>query len=205
VLHEPKDEGLEKPKVAEPVEPRPPAPREHRSPPARIVITPNGEMELKALHRAVLTALAQHPKGLSKNLILLHAGYRSSGGVSAAFAALQRGMLVEPNGAGGVRITDAGKTALGDYQPLPVGSALLEWLYSGNKLSKLEKALLRAICDAGQPIAKGVILERAGYKSSGGVSAAFARLVRFGYAKSVGAGKLEMAKELSDDEAYETA
>lgn len=36
-----------------------------------------GDVEIKGMHRAMLTALAQHPDGLTKRQILIHTGYAS--------------------------------------------------------------------------------------------------------------------------------
>jgi hypothetical protein len=145
---------------------------------------------LSRMERAILTALAQHPDGLSKAQILLHADYAASGKVSSAFATLTRQGLIEASG-GTQRVTRMGLAALGDYQPLPVGDALREYLLGGTKLSVMEKALLRAVCDAYPgTVRKGEVLTAAGYAASGKVSSAFARLTRFGYVVRAGAGAL---------------
>jgi hypothetical protein len=188
-------------------EPAPPVAKIPAPRPERLIREPvesNGEFTLKAVDRAFLTTLAQHPKGLSKGLIHLHSDYRSSGDTSASFAKLTRHGLMEPAAAGnGFSITEAGLTALGHYEPLPVGAELLKSMLTGDKLAKVERAILKVLADAyPEVVAKGEILNRANYKSSGDTSAAFARLVRFGFAKPA-AGGLKLSKELTD--AYETA
>jgi DNA-binding transcriptional regulator YhcF (GntR family) len=145
----------------------------------------------------MLTALAQHPDGLTKAQVLLHTSYRSSGPVSKAFADLTREGWVEPDSRNGLRITRSGVAALGDYESLPLGTALRAYLLEGSKLSTMEKALLRAICDAyPSPLAKGEVLTRVGYASSGPVSKAFARLVRYGYVASAGRSELRASDDL---------
>jgi hypothetical protein len=170
----------------------PPTPRLPRP---REAGTSNGH--LKPMHRAMLTALAQHaPEGLTKRQILVHTTYASSGPVSTAFADLVREGWIVPDG-NRLRIVDAGYQVLGDYEPLPVGDDLREWLLSGNKLNRMEKALLAAICTAyPQPMGKGEILEKTGYASSGPVSAAFAKLVAYNYAVPQGKALLKAAEEL---------
>lgn len=74
---------------------------------------------LKAMHRAMLTALAQHPDGLTKRQILIHTGYASSGPVSTAFADLARSGWTIGNSRGLV-ITNDGLVALGTFDPLPL-------------------------------------------------------------------------------------
>jgi len=150
------------------------------------------------MHRAMLTALAQHPEGLTKGQILLHTGYASSGPVSKAFAELARNGWTNGDRAR-LGITDAGVKALGVYDPLPTGEALRAWLTSGNKLSVMERALFKAICDEyPDAISKGEILRKAQYASSGPVSRAFARLVKYGYVVPSGRGELRAAREMFD-------
>jgi hypothetical protein len=177
----------------------PRSPHGRRPPPAAAarpapVVSSNGN--LSKMHRKMLTALAQHPDGLTKKQILVHTAYASSGPVSTAFADMAREGWVAPDG-DRLRIIDAGYTALGSYDPLPVGDALREWLLSGNKLNRMEKALLAAITESyPNAIAKGEILDRTGYASSGPVSSAFAKLVAYNYAIPQGSSMLKAAEEL---------
>jgi hypothetical protein len=148
------------------------------------------------MHRAMLTALAQHPDGLTKKQVHVHTGYASSGSTSAAFADLARDGWATGDG-NRLRITAAGLTALGDFEPLPIGDALLAWLLASDKLSTMEKALLSKIAAVfPSSIAKGQVLEQAGYASSGSTSAAFAKLVAYNYVIPQGASVLKAAEEL---------
>ncbi len=148
------------------------------------------------MHRAMLIALAQHPDGLTKKQILVHTGYASSGPVSAAFADLAREGWATTNG-NRLHLTETGLQVLGPFDPLPLGDALREWLLTGNKLSTMERALLKEICAAyPDPIRKGEVLEKTGYASSGPVSSAFAKLVAYNYATPQGASMLKAADEL---------
>ncbi len=163
------------------------------APPAR---ARNGATVEKAMPRAMLTALAQHPDGLAKRQMLIHTGYRSSGPVSTCFAELAREGWVESSGSL-LRITSAGLAALGPFDPLPTGAALREHLLAGDKCSTMEKAILRVLFDAYPAAAtKGRILEASGYKSSGPVSSAFARLVALGYAVQSGRSELRASEDL---------
>jgi hypothetical protein len=151
---------------------------------------------LSTMHRRMLTALAQHPDGLTKKQVLVHTGYASSGPVSSAFADLAREGWATANGHR-LHITDAGRQVLGPVDPLPLGDALREWLLTGDKLSTMERALLTAICAAyPDPIRKGDVLEQTGYASSGPVSSAFAKLVAYHYAVPQGVSMLRAADEL---------
>jgi hypothetical protein len=155
----------------------------------------NGAGELSRMHRAMLIALAQHPAGLTKKQIHVHTGYASSGSTSAAFAELVREGWVDANGP--LTITHAGLQVLGPFEPLPLGDDLREWLLAGDKLSTMEKSLLERICAAyPNAIAKGSVLEKTGYASSGSTSAAFAKLVAYHYAIPQGSSMLKAAEEL---------
>lgn len=162
------------------------------------VAAPTGTASLTRMQRAMLSALAQHPEGLTKKQILVHTGYASSGPVSTAFADLTREGWVEVSGGRrGLGITDAGLRALGPYDPLPVGDALRAWLLAGDKLSTMEKALLGAVCAVyPKDITKGQVLERTGYASSGPVSSAFAKLVAYNYLIPQGPSRVKAAEEL---------
>lgn len=149
----------------------------------------------KPMPRAILTALAQHPGGLTKGRVLVHTGYRSSGPVSACFAELSRNGWIESDAIGSVRITDAGLKALGPFHPLPVGAELRAHLLNGSKLAPMEKKMLRAIFDAyPNAIGKGRVLEQTGYASSGPTSKAFAHLVALGYVTKDGRGALRASE-----------
>lgn len=154
---------------------------------------------LTKMERAMLTCLAQHPDGRTKSQIRLHTGYADSGSVSASFAQL---LMSRGSGEGwaemvgnNLRITGCGRRVLGNYDPLPTGDALYDHLMTGTQLSVMEKKLLAAIRD-GYPgsVAKGVA--RGEYADSGSVSAAFARLVNYGYVLPMGPGQLKLSEEL---------
>lgn len=157
----------------------PPRPIEPARPRPVLASTGPGEA-LGRMETAILTALAQHPDGLQKGRLLLHAGYASSGPTSKCFAELARRGWIE--GAGGLtRITREGATALGSWEPLPVGKALQDQVLG--KLDRMEGSIMRVLFDAyPEPLPKGTILEKTGYASSGPTSKAFAKLVRIGYA-----------------------
>ena len=152
--------------------------------------------DLSTMARRMLTVLAQHPAGLTKAQILVHADYRSSGPVSSTFAQLvsRNWANMEANK---MRITEEGLTVVGDWEPLPTGQALLAFLLDGTKLSQMEKALLDCVAKHyPHSITKGAILEATGYASSGPVSSAFAKLVACNFVKSNGPSQLTLSEEL---------
>lgn len=133
--------------------------------------------------RAFLTALAQHG-ALSKAQLLVHTGYAAAGPISKAFSELAKALWVTIDDRV-LTITDRGKSALGEWTPLPVGSELREYLLNGTKLGTAEKRLLGAACVAWpEALKKHELLQRAGYAAAGPVSKAIARLIAMGYMTS---------------------
>lgn len=133
--------------------------------------------------RAFLTALAQHG-ALSKAQLLVHTGYAAAGPISKAFSELGKALWVTIDDRV-LTITDRGKSALGEWTPLPVGSELREYLLKGTKLGTAEKRLLGAACVAWPAqLKKRDLLQHAGYAAAGPVSKAIARLIAMGYMTS---------------------
>jgi uncharacterized protein len=172
-----------------------------QAPSLRHLSAPKGEGtgEMTQMERNMMIALAQHQDGLQKNQILLHTGYSSSGNTSKAFASLISNGWAEAPSSGSLRITQAGIDALGSYDPLPLGRELQEFLLNSNKLSQMEKGILRVLCGVHpDPMQKGELLRQANYSSSGNTPKAFARLVRYGYAESAGSAMLKASDTLFD-------
>lgn len=145
---------------------------------ALVVERPHADSSLPRMHRAFLTVLGQRG-AMKKNRLLLFSGYASSGDTSLCFADLARRGLIESVG-GEVSITKAGAEALGPVESLPKGKALRDQTVA--KLSKCEGACLAAWFDAyPDSLSKTEVLKRAGYKSSGDTSLAFAALTRRGF------------------------
>jgi hypothetical protein len=126
-----------------------------------------GTAKLTKAERAVLIALAQHPAGRTKTQIAILTGYASTGGGfnNALSACRSRGYLT--GGGDRMEITAAGIDALGSYEPLPSGDALLQhWL---RQLSKAERACLEALANAyPRALDKAELAANAGYEPSGG-------------------------------------
>lgn len=138
-----------------------------------------GDSNLSTLEDSLLTVLARHPAGLTKTAACMYAGYKPSGDVSTAWSRFAQSEWITRT-ADGVRITDAGLAALGDYEPLPTGQALREmWIA---KSSPLEAALLTQLF-ARHPHggSKTEICEAAGYRPSGDVSTAWSKFNTLGW------------------------
>lgn len=148
--------------------------------------------DLAPMQRRLLTVLAQHGR-LPKGKVLVHARYAAGGQVSRCWAQMTRdGWITSDEGI--VEITTKGLGALGAYEPLPTGGALLAAVLP--RLSQMEQRLLQVCVDAfPDGISKGAVLKKSGYAAGGQVSRAWAHLCALDYLTS-NRGHVTAAKEL---------
>lgn len=124
----------ERPRIAAPPVPRQ---REERSEAA------DGAPSLDRAQRALLTALAQFPEGLTKVRLSLVSGYSiKSSSFANALGALRSAGLVDRGGEP-IRATDAGIAAVPDAPRPPTTDELLR--YWTSRLGKAERSLLETI------------------------------------------------------------
>jgi len=129
--------------------------------------TLDGPLKLTAGERRILTALAQYPQGRSKVQVAVLTGYAASGGgFNNYLGALRSRGLIEGDG-DRLMITEAGIRALGSWEPLPAGRALID--YWRGRLGKAERLIIETLTQA-YPAAlnKEEIAARAGYEANGG-------------------------------------
>lgn len=146
----------------------------------RVPIAPRGakpgDPELGGGERKILTALAQYPGGRTKQQVAILTGYSHKGGGFGNYISSLRTRGYLAGDAGALRITDAGVTALGSFEPLPTGRALFDhWL---GQLGKAEREILRVVYEE-HPHArpKDYIASKAGYQpNTGGFNNALSRL-----------------------------
>jgi hypothetical protein len=122
--------------------------------------------KLPRAERSILIALAQYPDGRTKVQVALLCGYaHSGGGFNNALGALRSKEYIE--GSDTLRITGAGMNALGTYDPLPTGDALLQHWY--RNLGKAERSILQ-VCVENYPnaLSKEQVADMAGYEVGGG-------------------------------------
>jgi uncharacterized protein len=87
--------------------------------------------------------LAQYPEGRSKVQVAVLTGYAASGGgFNNYLGALRSRGMIEGDG-DRLMISEAGIQALGSWEPLPAGGALIDcWR---NRLGKAERLILEAL------------------------------------------------------------
>lgn len=127
---------------------------------------PSGEALTKA-ERLILTALAQYQDGRSRVQVAVLTCYAADGGgFKNALGALRTAGRIDGTGDCLV-ITDAGRTALGDFTPLPHGDALLQHWY--RQLGKAERKALESLVEVyPRTLSKAQLASLSGYDEDGG-------------------------------------
>jgi hypothetical protein len=140
--------------------------------PARPTTTPgNPEVGSGGLRR-ILIALAQRPQGLSTRQLGMRAGLSSSGGTFATYLSRGRtaGWIAGPPGR--LEITHDGLAALGTFDPLPTGDALLA--YWRDQLGGGAGRMLTALYNAfPQGMSRTDLAQASGVTASGGTFATY--------------------------------
>ena len=119
------------------------------------------------LANAEFDCLAQYPKGKSKVQVAVLTGYAATGGGFNNYlgALRSRGLIVGDGDR--LTISKAGIQALGSWDPLPAGAALID--YWRNRLGKAERLILEALTQAYPDLmSKEEVAAKAGYEPSGG-------------------------------------
>jgi uncharacterized protein len=129
--------------------------------------TLDGPLKLAAGERRILTALAQYPQGRSKVQVAVLTGYAATGGgFNNYLGALRSRGLIKGDG-DSLRITETGIRELGSWEPLPTGSALVD--YWRGRLGKAERLILEMLTQVyPDPLTKAEVAVKAGYEANGG-------------------------------------
>lgn len=137
--------------------------------------------KMPRIQRAMLTALAERPEGLTLKKLRIATGYADSGPTSKAIRDIgANGWAVKDVEL--LAITHRGLAALGEFTPLPKGDDLRAMLLTGSRLNTAERKMLAVICDAWpRTLTRDEIRMQAGYKDSGPTSAAMRKLVNLDY------------------------
>jgi len=124
-------------------------------------------LKLSSGERRILTALAQHPQGRSKVQVAVLTGYAATGGgFNNYLGALRSRGLIEGDG-DRLTIAEAGIQALDSWEPLPTGSALID--YWRGRLGKAERRILETLTQAyPDGLSKEEVAVKAGYEANGG-------------------------------------
>jgi hypothetical protein len=118
--------------------------------------------------RRILVALAQRPQGMSARQIGVRSGLSSKSGSFGTYLSRARTNGWIQGDRNHLQITDAGIAALGDYDPLPTGDALLQqWLgeLGDSGASRILKSLASAYPES---LTKAEVAERAELSAGSG-------------------------------------
>ncbi len=129
----------------------------------------NGDCEVGAGGlRRMMIALAQRRQGLSARQLGVRAGLSSKSGTFTTYLARARSAGWIDGTKGQLIITPKGLSALGDWDPLPTGAALLQhWL--GQLGDSGASRMLRALADSyPNPLSKQELAEAAGMTGNSG-------------------------------------
>ncbi len=149
-------QAIELPKLpAQPKRPSAPAP------------VATAENSLSGGERKILTALAQYSSGRSKTQLAILTGYSHKGGGFNNYLSALRSKGYITGTTEHIKISAAGLDALGSYDPLPSGEALID--YWRRQLWKAERAILDALI-AAYPASmfKDEVALLTGYEANGG-------------------------------------
>jgi hypothetical protein len=127
----------------------------------------DGPLKLSSGERRILTSLAQYPHGRSKVQVAVLTGYAATGGgFNNYLGAMRSRGLIEGDG-DRLTITDAGIQALDSWEPLPTGSALVD--YWRGRLGKAERLILETLTQSyPEALTKEEVAAKAGYEPNGG-------------------------------------
>lgn len=125
-----------------------------------------GDSRLKLAERQILTVLAQHGQRTINQVALLTGRSHKGGGFRNALSSLRSSGLID--GRGDIRITDAGRAALGSWEPLPApGPGLIQWW--SQQLDKAPRMILNHLAhNPARAVSIAEIAQATGYSPTGG-------------------------------------
>lgn len=154
---------------------------------------PSSPIALGRAEREILTVLAQHGARTTTQVALLTRRSHKSGGFRNSLSKLRSARLI--TGRSEVTITDAGRRALGAWEPLPQrGPDLIRWW--GTQLGKAERLVLNYLASCpGREVPVEEIAKHTGYSpTSGGFRNSLSRLRSLRLAH--GRGALQISTQL---------
>lgn len=167
--------------------------------PARARSTPRVESADELVRGGMgrmLVALAQNPDGLAERKLALVTGMGRNGGTYRTYRAKLRSAGYIEGGGPGLRISDTGLQALGDYEPLPTGEALLDhWRreLGDTGMRKMFDALAEVFPESLSP---AELASRCAMEPGGGTFRTYRAKLRTLELIDVAGGELRLSREL---------
>lgn len=163
------------PDVVAPGRPRPSHPLKAPRP-TRPHQPSSASAELGKCERAILRVLAQVDDGCTAGKLTLLSGYRYSGGFKNSLSTLRHAGYMDGANTSEMRITDAGRVAAGDVEPLPSGRDLADYWLTHASFGKCERAILGALLAHPAGMDAESVCRATDYEYSGGFKNALANL-----------------------------
>lgn len=165
------------------------------APASRVVRQTPDSLNLPAGEKKVLAALIQFPEGLERKKLSVLVGFKQQTR-DAYIARLAGKGFVRSVGVGRVAVTEAGKDALPDFEPLPLGQALLD--HWKGKLPSGEWKVLEHLVGSWPKSVKRVEVTEATEFSQQTRDAYLARLAAKQLVISTGRGEVKASDNLFD-------
>jgi hypothetical protein len=148
------------------------------------------------LHR-ILIALAQRPQGLSMRQIGVRAGLSARSGTFSTYLSSARRKGWIDGRAQRIQITEAGMTALGHYEPLPTGRALLDYWIAQLGQGGISRLLIAVWSAHPRPLSLAAAAAEAGLAAGSGTFSTYVSRLR-ALELVHGRGELTASDELFD-------
>ena len=140
----------------------------------------NGNGELPKCPRAILAVLSTETEGMLLNRLAVQTRYAKSGGFLNSLSYLRSLGYIVGGNTEVMKITDAGKLAVGEVQPLPRGAELVRYWMSHSALGKSHRSILELLVSNPEGLTAESITEGTGYAMSGGFWNALSQLRTLG-------------------------
>ena len=118
--------------------------------------------------RAILTVLVQMDEPLTAGRLTLLTRYRYSGGFKNSLTALRTAGFIVGENTGLMSVTDAGRAAIGEVEPMPTGADLADYWLAHPSFGKCERAILRSLLTKPSGLTADQLCTATGYQYSGG-------------------------------------
>ena len=151
--------------------------------------------ELGVAARKILAVLSQFPEGCNAGKLTLLAGYRYAGGFRNSLSELRTAGLMVGKNTEIMRITDAG-LALGPFEPLPQGRALIDYWLNHNSFGPCERKILAELIAHPNGLTAQELCERTNYQYAGGFRNSLSSLRTAGVMIGSNTGTMRVSEDL---------
>lgn len=142
----------------------------------RVPSTGAPSSSLGKCERAILTVLVQMDEALTVGRLTLLTRYRYSGSFKNSLSALRTAGFIVGENTGLMSVTDAGRAAIGEVEPLPTGADLADYWLAHPSFGKCERAILQSLLTKPSGLTADQLCTATGYEYSGSFKNALSAL-----------------------------